>query len=96
MAKYSLTSQADVDIDEIVEYIALDDLVAALSVDQRITSTFEMLALNPYAGRDRPDLDSGIRSFPEGSYMILYRVWASEVVILRVLHVARDMDELFS
>jgi toxin ParE1/3/4 len=96
MTRYSLTSRADVDLDEIIEYIASDNVDAALSVDYRFTQIFEMLTENPKIGRDRPEIESGIRSFPEGSYLILYRLLAGEVIIVRVLHAARDLDEIFS
>ena len=44
MPRYSLTSQADVDLDDIVQYIAKDNVAAALSIDERLTQIFEMLA----------------------------------------------------
>ncbi len=96
MTRYKLTSRADIDLDEIMEYIAADNMEAALSIDDRFTQIFEMLAENPKIGRDRPEVDSGMRSFPEGNYLILYRLWANEVLIVRVIHASRDLDEIFS
>lgn len=96
MRKYHLTSRADVDLDEIVDFIAKDNIEAAITVEERLTHTFEMLGNNPKIGRERPDLDYGLRSFPVDSYIVFYRAWSSEVLIVRVLHAARDIDAIFS
>lgn len=55
-----------------------------------------MLAGNPKAGRERLELKEGLRSFPEGNYLILYRSCAGKIAIVRVIHSARDLDEMFS
>ena len=96
MAKYTLTSRADTDLSEIVDHIATDNIDAALAIDARFTELFEMLAQNPLAGRERPEIESGVRSFPAGNFLIFYRTWAGDVLIVRVRHAARDLDEIFS
>jgi toxin ParE1/3/4 len=55
-----------------------------------------MLADNSKLGRERPELSEHLRSFPEGNYLIFYREWAGRIAIVRVLHGARDLDEIFS
>ncbi|MBC7899536.1 MAG: type II toxin-antitoxin system RelE/ParE family toxin [Saprospiraceae bacterium] len=62
----------------------------------RFIARFEMLAQTPKAGRERPELMPQIRSFPEGNYLIFYREFELVVAILRVLHSARDLEEIFS
>jgi toxin ParE1/3/4 len=96
MAKYFTTRRADDDIDEILAHIATDNLEASLAFYDRLIGSFEMLADNPRAGRERPELRERLRSFPLGSYLIFYQVWAGQVAIARVLHSARDLDEIFS
>lgn len=96
MAKYLITREAQADIDEILIYIAADNLDAALSFNDRLTHLFEMLANNAKAGRERPELKEELRSFSEGNYLIFYRSWAGKLAIVRVLHGARDLDEVFS
>jgi toxin ParE1/3/4 len=94
---YLITEPAEADIDEILFYIAEDNLKAALSVYDRLLHCFEMLAQTPKAGRERKELRHDARSFPEGNYLIIYRIINSnDVEILRVLHGARDLDEIFS
>ena len=95
MAKYWLSRLARQDIHEILIYIAADDLGAAISFNDRLDDAFFMLAENPKAGRERPELTEGLRSFPLGKYLIFYRFWARRVVITRLIHSARDLDELF-
>lgn len=96
MAKFIISDQAEKDIDEILIYIAADNLDAAIAFNDHLTRLFEMLAENNEAGRERPELKEDLRSFPEGNYLIFYRLWAGNVAIVRVLHGARDLDELFS
>lgn len=96
MANYIITPRAEKDIDEIVLFIAADNLDAAIALNDRLTNRFEMLADSPKIGRERPEIKEDLRSFPEGNYLIFYREWAGIIAIVRVLHGARDLDEIFS
>lgn len=96
MDSYSLSKEARQDIDDILIYIAADQVDAAVLSNDRLDELFWMLADNPRAGRERPELSEGLRCFPLGSYLIFYRLWAGRVTIARVLHSARDLDEIFS
>ena len=92
MPKYRLTSQADIDLDDIAAFVAVDNIDAAVELDARFTDIFEMLGENPRLGRERPELDYGLRSFPAGSYLVFYRTSVGEVLIVRVIHSARDLE----
>jgi toxin ParE1/3/4 len=96
MDSYSLSKEARQDIDDILIYIAADQVDAAVLFNDRLDELFWMLADNPRAGRERPELSEVLRCFPLGSYLIFYRLWAGRVTIARVLHSARDLDEIFS
>ena len=96
MAKYELSDQGRDDLSEIFEYIASDNESAALRVVIRFLDLFELLEQNPRIGRSRDDLQEGLRSIPQSSYMVFYRIWAGRVVIVRVLHAARDIAAVFS
>ncbi len=96
MPKYSLSRQARQDIDETLIFIAADNIDAAAAFNDRLDDAFSMLGDNPTAGRERSELNEGLRSFPVGSHLIFYRIWAKKITIVRVLHSARDLDELFS
>lgn len=54
-----------------------------------------MLARNPKAGRERPDLAPRLRSFPVARYVLFYRPIDDGVEIVRVLHGSRDIDSIF-
>ena len=54
-----------------------------------------MLAENPLAGRRQDELSQGLRSFPVGKYVIFYKAIDVSIRIVRVLHGARNIPELF-
>ncbi|KWV58167.1 plasmid stabilization protein [Bradyrhizobium macuxiense] len=83
--------RAETDLDEIWLFIASDNIAAADRVVDRIGNIFQMLAENPLAGRQRPELGMSIRSFPAGNYVLFYEAFPNGVEIVRVLHGARDI-----
>lgn len=94
---YVITEPAESDLIEIFSYIAGDNTAAALELINRFFHLFGLLSDEPRAGRERPELRPGLRSFPEGRYVIFYRILANEdVEIIRVLHSARDIDTIFA
>ena len=60
-----------------------------------ITDRFYLLASHPYVGRLREDLRPGLRSFPVGQYIVIYRIDQTDVLILHVLHSHRDILRIF-
>jgi toxin ParE1/3/4 len=56
---------------------------------------FLLLARHPYIGRRRDELQTGLRSFPVGDYIVFYRITPDEkVLILHVVRGSRNIDEL--
>ena len=96
MSHYTITPLAAADLDNIYQYIASDNLVAAGKLLERYTEIFQKLAVVPGLGRNRPELGRGIKSFPTESYIIFYRVVEGGIQILRVLHGARDIQKIFT
>jgi len=96
MGSYIVTEGAEQDLNEISRYIATDNPDAAIRLTYRFFDLFELLAEDPKLGRERPELSPGLRSIPEGNYILFYRIWAREVGIVRVVHAARDLHEIFS
>jgi toxin ParE1/3/4 len=90
--------QSDSDLDNIWLYIATNSGnfdIADRFIDS-ITHRFLLLASYPNIGRARDeDLRSGLRSFPVGEYVIIYRIVDEDVRILRVLRGSRDIEALF-
>ena len=89
--------EADSDLDDIWYYIATGSSaeVADRLIDS-ITDRFFLLASYPNIGRARDeDLRPGLRSFPVGEYVVVYRIEDEDVLILRVLRGSRDFVALF-
>jgi len=80
---------------EIGVRIAMDDPAAADRWFDLIEQKCQLLATMPGMGRDRKDLHPNLRSFPAGDYLIFYRPEKQGIVIIRVLHGARDIPALF-
>ena len=93
--KVCVTVPAREDLDEIWDYIARDNPVVATKVVYRIRDRFEMLGRQPLLGEVCEDLQPGLRNFPVRPYVIYYCVLDDVVSIVRVLHGARDVEQLF-
>lgn len=89
------TAQAEEDLIELWLYIAQENPNAADRVLTDIETCFQTLADNPLIGRLRPDIASELRYFMAGKYLILYRTVSGSVQIVRVIHGARDLSNLF-
>jgi len=92
------TPQADSDLDDIWYYVATKS--GSLDIADRfadsITGRFFLLASHPNMGRARDeDLRPGLRSFPVGDYVIIYRIEGEDVLVLRVLLGSRNIEALF-
>jgi toxin ParE1/3/4 len=75
----------------IAEY---DDLIAdrfLLTLGERISSLYEF----PDRGAARFEIGKGVRILIEGKYLIIYRKLDSGVEVLRVVHGARDLGDLY-
>jgi len=91
------SAQADSDLDGIWYYTATKSGspdIADRLIDS-ITDRFLLLAIHPNLGRGRDeDLLPGLRSFPVGGHVVIYRVVGQDVVILRVLRGSRNIRAL--
>ena len=82
-------------------YIAQDNLEAAVAFFEAVESTCSMLSTMPGIGsaRDyRNPLFAGLRMFPLKkfeNYLIFYQSTDEELLVVRVLHGARDIAALF-
>lgn len=86
------TDRADEDLIEIWTYIAAYSPDAADRVVDAIERRWLQLENHPSSGRSRDDIAPGIRNLVAGQYLILYRISASSVEIIRVLHGKRKID----
>jgi plasmid stabilization system protein ParE len=92
MKEYVLSKGAELDLDDIWEYIAQDDIRAADRWIGRLFDAFDALAQNPGMGHKREDLTAyPILFWPVGAYLILYRVLSERIEIVAVTQGARDI-----
>lgn len=94
MSRVFVSERARNDLEEIWHYVATDNVKAADRLLMGIGVRFRVLADSPLLGRARDDLATGFRYFPVDNYLILYRIEADGVGIVRVLHAARRLDDL--
>jgi toxin ParE1/3/4 len=87
--------RASADLSEIWEFIADESEERADRFIDRIDAKFRALAAQPMMGRERSELAPGLRSLPMPPYVIFYEPLQDGVVIVRVLHGARDVDAQF-
>lgn len=94
---HRLASQVEFELDDIWYYVARESgsIEIADRLIDSITDRFFLLANHPYVGRLREDLRPGMRSFPVGQYVIIYRIEDADVLILHVLHSHRDVQRMF-
>ena len=91
MARVLRTSKAEEDLVGIWSYIAADSLLAADKLLDDIDAACKMLSTNPLAGRLREELAPQLRSFGVSVYIVFYRPTDAGVIVIRVLHGARDL-----
>jgi plasmid stabilization system protein ParE len=97
MSKYVLSVDAELDLDEIWEYIAKDSLAAADRWIARLFDEFESLAQTPGMGHKREDLTTlPVLFWPVEAYSILYRVQSERIEIIAVTQGARDIPTFLS
>jgi toxin ParE1/3/4 len=96
MPRYELSDRARDDLTDIFEYIAADNEHSALRTVMQFLDLCARLQEFPKLGRSRDELQDGLCSFPQGNFIVFYRIRAGQVIVLRVLHAARDLNDLFS
>jgi toxin ParE1/3/4 len=96
MARLTITESARADLREIRAHITKDNPAAARRVVERLRAQAQKLAETPGMGRSREDLRPDLFSFPVGRHVLFYRPQPGGIVLVRVLHGARDLPALFS
>lgn len=94
---HRLSTETEAELNDVWYYIASESgsmEIADRFIDS-LTDRFYLIAKNPYIGRRRDaDLRPGLRSFPVGEYVILYRIDDEDVLILHLVRGSRDLQSL--
>lgn len=91
---FRLRPKAEADITNIALYIAKDNRAAAGRWIDEMYLRFRQLGETPGIGVARPEIREGLRVLPAGRYLILYRETGEGAEIVRVVHGARQWQEL--
>ncbi|HLW87761.1 MAG TPA: type II toxin-antitoxin system RelE/ParE family toxin [Terriglobales bacterium] len=94
---HRVAPQAEAELDGIWYYVAKESgsIEIADRLIDSITQRFLTLSHNPRLGRQRDEeLRPGLRSFPVGEYIIIYRIEGEDVLILHVVRGSRDIEAL--
>jgi len=90
MAKIVWTNRAIADLDEISEYIALDNIEAASRLAARVVAHVVHLSKHPLIGSFVPETaDEGLRQIVEPPVRIFYEFDGITVYILHILRFER-------
>ncbi|MEJ8563285.1 type II toxin-antitoxin system RelE/ParE family toxin [Yoonia sp. GPGPB17] len=83
------SAEAETDLAEIVDFISIDNIAAAMELANLIISTVEQnLPEHPHMGR--PGRANGTRELVvHKNYIVIYRVAEIEIQVLAVMHAAR-------
>ncbi len=97
MARIEKRPQANLDLYEIWEYIAIKSPAAADRIIRKINERFFLLAENPEIGKAQYDFTPGLRRFPVLSWGIFYLPLSDGdgIDVVRVLHERRDVESEF-
>jgi toxin ParE1/3/4 len=88
------TAQAEQDLIDIWAYIASANPSAADRLLDLLDERSKALARNPRMGMARDDIAPGVRHFPVGRYLILYRALNDGVEVVRYVHGMRRLRGL--
>jgi len=89
--KVRLSRRSETDLEDIGDYIAADSPLAAIRFIRELRAVCEKIGQMPTAYRSRSELLDGLRSCAFRRYAIFFVIRHDEVLILRVVHAARDI-----
>ena len=96
MNDYILSPEAVSDLQNIYDFTVGEwGQTQAEKYLNEIYAVFERLVQNSGIGRLRTELSDGLRSIPTGAHIIFFLPLQSDVAIVRVLHGARDVADVF-
>jgi len=93
---FDLTEDATADIEISVAYLAERSEAAALRLADQLENAFLLIAQYPGLGRSRAEYSAldGLRFWTTAGYLIAYLSERSPILILAVLHGARDAESI--
>jgi toxin ParE1/3/4 len=94
--RLELSEPALDDLEEIWQFVALDNEAAATRLVDELLGRLRTIETFPGVGRARPELGAGIRSFLiHENYIAFFKRTKEVLSILRILHARRDVTTAF-
>jgi toxin ParE1/3/4 len=91
-----MSRQAEIDLAEITDFIALSDPTRAFDFEEALLEHARRIGHAPLAYAERRDLRVGVRSCAHGAYLIFFTLDEQGVRIERILHGSRDLGPLLN
>lgn len=92
---FLLSPKAELDIEEISDYIFIDNPSASAKWLKDIFAKFDLIASMPEIGRKLPRHPRQLMILPFGAYIIIYeKTEKTKILIVRVIHAARQWQDM--
>jgi toxin ParE1/3/4 len=91
---YRLRPRAVEDLNEIADFITRDNPARAVSFIEELIAVCEHIGESPRGFPRRDDLAKGLRQAVHGRYLLLFTADEKGVVIERIVHGARRLEDL--
>ena len=95
MKSIRFSTEANLDIEEISNYIFDLNPMAARRFLDMLEETCGLLAAHPLIGRPRPGLAEDLRSFPIGNFLVFYLPASDGIDVVRVIYGGRNLPGAF-
>jgi toxin ParE1/3/4 len=90
------TAQAESDLEDILDYLDQRNPQAAERFAAAVDGRCAQLSHLPEIGRARQELGPGLRSLVIEQYLLFYRITPIAIEVLRILHGARDLNQILT
>ena len=94
--QYVLAKEATQDLDEILDYFLSRNIDAGERFIQEFNKKCKYLTQFPNIGRSYANLDPTLRGIPVDGYILFYRVFEDNIIIVRVISGYRDLKSVFT
>ena len=95
--KIALSAEAEIDLEEIADFIAKENPARAISFARHLREKCDALATFPARFPLIPRREiHGIRKMVVGSYLIFYRIVEDTVIVVHILSGAVDYERKFA
>lgn len=94
--QYVITQKAIQDLDDILDYFLSRNIDAGERFIKEFNKKCKYLAQFPNIGRSYANIDLTLRGIPVNGYIIFYRVFEDNLVIVRVISGYRDLKSIFT